>query len=355
MALFEPVRLGALTLPNRVVMAPLGRARAHAVTREPTPSVALYYAQRATAGLIISEATHVSPRSVSRPGSAAIHDDGHVSAWRRVTEAVHASGGRIFQQIFHLGRKADPGRLPDGGPPIAPSAVAARGTFSAKDGPQPFPVPRALEEAEIAGVVREFATAAENARRAAFDGVEIHAANGFLVDQFLRDGANQRSDRYGGSVEHRARFLLEIVDAASAAFGAGRVGVRISPYARSDGTDDSAPELLFAHVAAALDARGVAYLHLIEPAPTPPEQRLAPLLRRAFRGPLIVCGGFDRASAMQTLAEGRADLIAFGTGFIANPDLPERLRRDAGWNTPDPSTFHQGGDAGYVDYPFLPA
>jgi N-ethylmaleimide reductase len=355
MALFEPVRVGALTLPNRVVMAPLGRARADAATREPTPSVALYYAQRATAGLIISEATHVSPRSVSRPGSAAIHDDGHVSAWRRVTDAVHARGGRIFQQIFHLGRKADPARLPDGGLPIAPSAIAARGTFGTNEGPQPFPVPRALDEGQIADVVREFAAAADNARSAGFDGVEVHAANGFLIDQFLRDGANQRRDRYGGSIENRVRFLLEIVDAASGVFGAGRIGVRISPHSRSDGTDDSAPELLFTHVAAALDARGVAYLHLIEPAPTPSEKRLAPILRRAFRGPLVVCGGFDRASATQALEDGRADLVAFGTGFIANPDLPERLRRDVGWNTPDPSTFYQGGDAGYLDYPILPA
>jgi N-ethylmaleimide reductase len=216
-------------------------------------------------------------------------------------------------------------------------------------------VPRALETDEVAELVGEFAAAARNARLAGFDGVELHAANGFLIDQFLRDGANQRTDHYGGSIENRARFLLELADAAAAVFGADRVGVRVSPHARGDGTDDSDPATLFAHVAGALGARGLAYLHLIEPVTVPAEHRLAPALRRAFGGPLIVCGGLDRASALHTLADGRADLVAFGTGFIANPDLPERLRRDAPWNTPDPTTFYQGGDAGYIDYPFLPA
>lgn len=353
MSLFHPIRLGALTLPNRIVMAPLGRSRADARTREPTPSVATYYAQRATAGLIVTEATHVSPNSVSRPGSAAIHATRHAVAWGRVTAAVHAAGGRIFQQLFHLGRKADPARLPYAGLPISPSAIAARGTFNTPDGPRPFPAPRALETDEIAPLVAEFAGAAANARAGGFDGVELHAANGFLIDQFLRDGSNARRDRYGGSPENRARFLLEIFDAAASVFGEGRVGVRISPHARADGTDDTAPNALFAHVATALRARGAAYLHLIEPVGTPEPERLAPRLRACFGGPLIVCGGLDRASALRTLEAGDADLVAFGTGFIANPDLPERLRRDAAWNPPDPSTFYGGGDAGYIDYPFL--
>jgi N-ethylmaleimide reductase len=334
-------------------MAPLGRARANPASREPTASVVRYYVQRATAGLIVTEATHVSADSVSRPGTSAIHSEGQVVAWRAVTDAVHAAGGRIVQQLFHLGRKADPARLPKGGLPPAPSAIAAKGEYSTPDGPRPFPVPRPLEADEIPRLVREFGSAAENSRRAGFDGVEIHGANGFLVDQFLRDGANRRTDRYGGSVENRARFLLDVVDAAASVFGADRVGIRLSPHARADGTDDSTPRETFGYVANALNARHVAYLHLIEPATTEGAERLAPAIREAFRGPLILCGAFDRAAAWHALADDRADLIAFGAGFIANPDLVERLRRDAPWNTPDPSTFYSGGDRGYTDYPFL--
>ena len=353
MSLFEPVRIGALELPNRIVMAPLGRARAHQQSRAPTASVATYYVQRATAGLIVSEATHVSAESVSRPGTSAVHSEEQVEAWRRVTDAVHAAGGRIFQQLFHLGRKADPARLPGGGLPRAPSAIAARGELSTPEGPRPFPVPRALGSDEIPGVVADFAHAARNSKRAGFDGIEIHGANGFLVDQFLRDGANQRADHHGGSIENRARFLLEVVDAAIGVFGAGRVGVRLSPHARADGTEDSTPRETFGYAAARLSARGIAYLHLIEPAPTPEPERFAPALRKVFAGPLILCGAFDRTTAERAVDEGRADLIAFGAGFIANPDLVERLRRDAPWNTPDPTTFYTGGDRGYIDYPFL--
>ncbi|HWO08436.1 MAG TPA: alkene reductase, partial [Polyangiaceae bacterium] len=222
-------------------MAPLGRARAHVERREPTASVVAYYVQRATAGLIVSEATHVAFDSVSRPGTAAIHTEGQVEAWRRVTDAVHAAGGRIFQQLFHLGRKADPERLPYVGLPKAPSAIAAMGEFSTPSGPRPFPVPRALATDEVAGIVAEFRAAAANARRAGFDGVEIHGANGFLIDQFLRDAANQRDDAYGGPVQNRARFLLEVVDAVASVFGAERVGVRLSPHAKADGMGDSTP------------------------------------------------------------------------------------------------------------------
>ncbi len=353
MSLLEPLRVGSLVLPNRVVMAPLGRARAEPVSREPTASVVTYYVQRATAGLIVSEATHVSPESVSRPGTSAIHSPSQVVAWRRVTDAVHGAGGRIFQQLFHLGRKADPARVPSGRLPGAPSAIAALGEFSTAHGPRPFPVPRPLELAEIPGIVAEFAFAAENAQRAGFDGVEIHGANGFLIDQFLRDSANQRTDGYGGPIAQRARLLLEVVDAVSAVFGPGRVGVRISPHATSDGTRDSAPQALYEHVARELSRRQLAYLHLIEPVGTPANEQLAASVRRAFRGSLILCGGFERASAQVALAENRADLIAFGVGFIANPDLVARLRLDAPWNPPDPATFYNGGDRGYIDYPFL--
>ncbi|MET0390127.1 MAG: alkene reductase [Polyangiales bacterium] len=351
----QPLRVGALELPNRVVMAPLGRARAHVETREPTRSVQTYYVQRATAGLIVSEATHVSAESVSRPGTSAIHTQGQIAAWREVTDAVHAAHGRIFQQLFHLGRKADPARLPSGGLPAAPSAIAARGEFSTPEGPRPFPTPRVLAPHEIAARVTDFARAAESSLQAGFDGVEVHGANGFLVDQFLRDKANQRGDRHGGSVENRARFLLDVVDAVIKVFGRDRVGVRLSPHATADGTDDSTPRETFSYAAAQLDARQIAYLHLIEPVDTPEPARLGPALRQAFRGPLILCGGFDRHSAEVALEQKRADLMAFGVGFIANPDLVERLRRDAPWNPPDPGTFYSGGDQGYIDYPFLDA
>jgi N-ethylmaleimide reductase len=336
-------------------MAPLGRARADARNRQPTASVVAYYAQRASAGLIISEATHVSANSVSRPGSPAIHDDAQVAAWRRVTEAVHAAGGRIFQQLFHLGRKQDPDLLPGKRRPPAPSAIAAKGEFSGASGTRPFPVPRAVSDAEIPELVAEFRHAAQNSKRAGFDGVEVHGANGFLVDQFLRDGANQRTGAYGGSISNRARFLLDVVDAVTAEVGPGRVGVRLSPHSVSDGTFDSTPLETFVYAAEQLRARSVAYLHLIEAVTVAEPKRLAAALRQAFAGPLILCGGFERASADRAVRTGAAELIAFGSGFIANPDLVERLRRDAPWNSPDPATFYSGGDRGYLDYPFLAA
>jgi len=353
MKLLTPARLGPLTLANRVVMAPLGRARAHERTREQLPRAVTYYAQRATAGLLVSEATHISPTSVSRPGGAAIHTAGQVQAWQPITGSVHAHGGHIFQQLFHLGRKAHPSRLPDQALPVAPSAIAAVGTVPTPDGPMPFPVPRELRLEEIPGLVADFRHAGVNSKLAGFDGVEVHAANGYLIDQFLRDGANRRRDAYGGSIANRSRFLLEVVDALIQVWGADRVGVRISPHARGDGIDDSDPFALYAHVAAELQRRRVAYLHLIEHETSPVDQRLAPALRRIFTGPLILCGGFTRATAVQAIADDRADFIAFGQLFIANPDLVERLRGDAGYNEPDPSTFYSGGDTGYIDYPAL--
>ena len=353
MPIFSPLRVGELLLPNRIVMAPLGRGRAEPLSREPLGRTVTYYVQRATAGLIVSEATHIAVDSVSRPGTSAIHTDGQVSAWRRVTDAVHAAGGRIFQQHFHLGRKADPARLPHAGLPKAPSAVAAHATYPTPEGPKPFPVPRVLEREEIPGLVAEFAHAAQNAKRAGFDGVELHGANGFLLDQFLRENSNLRTDDYGGSIENRARFLLEVVDAVSAELGSGRVGVRVSPHFTADGSGDSDPVALYGYVAKELEKRKVAYLHLIEPAPTPESARLAPELRKLFTGPLILCGGFERDSADRAVSEGRADLIAFGAGFIANPDLVERLRRRAPWNPPRPELHSSGGDEGYIDYPFL--
>jgi len=352
-ALFQPGRIGAITTPNRLVMAPLGRGRNDLESREAQARSATYYRQRASAGLIVSEATHVSAFSVSRPGTGAVHTTGQVAAWAKVTEAVHVAGGRIFQQLFHLGRKADPDRLPGGALPVAPSAVASRGELLTPSGKKPFPTPRALETDEIPGVVAQFRDAVANSRAAGFDGVEIHAANGFLIDQFLRDSGNRRTDAYGGPVENRARFLLEVVDQAIEIFGPEGVGVRISPHATADGLEDSDPAALFAHVARELQARGVAYLHLIEPDAVNEADRLGPRLRAIFTGSFILAGEFDRDSAERAVAEDRADFVAFGRLYIANPDLAERFRLRTPLNTPDAATFYEGGDVGYIDYPFL--
>lgn len=352
MTLFEPIRIGALDLPNRLVMPPMGRTRADE-HRAPTALMATYYSQRAGAGLIIAEGAQVSPLSISRPGSTAIHNALQVAGWRRVTEAVHAAGGRIFQQLSHHGRRVLASRLPPGQAPIGPSAIAAEGFLETREGRESFAVPRALSVEEIGRVVAEYRQAAINARDAGFDGVEIHGASALLVDQFLRDGVNKRTDKYGGSAENRSRFLLEIVDAIGGVLGTARIGVRLSPHFGGDGIADSNPGQTFATIAELLGTRRIAYLHLVESALTPPRERLAGSLRTAFRGPLIVCGDYDEASAEQALAEGRADLVAFGRLFIANPDLPARFRLGSGLNTPDTASFYGRDARGYIDYPTL--
>lgn len=359
MDLFAPIRLGPFHLRNRCVMAPLARARCDA-DRAPTDLVAEYYAQRAGAAFIVTEATSVSPMSVSRPGAAAIFSEAQTAGWRRVAERVHAARGVIFQQIYHLGRKSDPSRTPAGAAPVSSSAVAATGQVQGVNGPVDFATPRALETHEIPGVVGEFRAAAVNAKRAGMDGVEIHGANAYLIDQFLRDGVNHRTDEYGGDIANRARFLLEVVDACVDVFGAGRVGIRLSPHAGGDGIADSNPIATFGHVAQELDRRRIAYIHFIE-APKPgtrqsapsPDAALAPVFRRAFRGPLIINGGYDLATANAAIASGVADMVSFGALYIANPDLVDRFRRGAGFNPPDLDTFHHGGAKGYVDYPAL--
>ncbi len=359
MDLFEPIDIGPYRLRNRIVMAPMARARCDD-DRVPGPIVAQYYAQRATAGLIVTEASSVSPLSVSRPHAAAAFLPIHREGWRRVGEAVHAKGGVIFQQLYHLGRKSDPSRVPQGTVPVAPSAITARGQVAGLNGPVDFALPRALATDEIASVVGEFRQAAIHAREAGMDGVEIHGANSYLIDQFLRDGTNRRTDRYGGSVENRTRFLLEVVEAAIGVWGAERVGVRLSPHARGDGIADSDPASIFGYAAAALAERGIAYLHLIEAVapglPQSPPEGAAPLMglvRRAFPGPLIVNGGYTRETAEEVVGSGAADMVAFAALFIANPDLVERLHRVAPFNKPDPSSFHSGDARGYTDYPTL--
>jgi len=315
--------------------------------------MATYYAQRASAGLIVSEGSQVSPASISRPGSPAIHTARQTAGWRQVTDAVHEAGGRIFQQLSHHGRRVLASRLPPGQLPIAPSAIAADGFLETPQGQEAFVVPKALTPEEIQAVVAEYRLAAIKARDAGFDGVEIHGASALLVDQFLRDGTNRRTDQYGGSVDNRARFLLEIIDAIGGVLGTARTGVRLSPHFGGDGIGDSDPKTTFTRVAALLGERRIAYLHLVESALTPPSQRFAPELRAAFKGPVILCGDFTRSSAEEALVEDRADLIGFGRAFIANPDLVARLRLGADLNTPDVPSFYGKDARGYIDYPFL--
>jgi len=352
--ILTPVQLGSYTLPNRMVMAPMTRNRA-VEGLVPAPIAATYYQQRASAGLIVTEGSQVSAQGVGYPNTPGVHSEAQVEGWRRVTAAVHERGGRIFLQLWHVGRISHPSLQPDGALPVAPSAIAAAGTVRTSSGPQPFLAPRALELAEIPGIVEQFAHGARTALASGFDGVEIHGANGYIVDQFLRDGTNHRTDEYGGSVENRARFLVEVVEAVVGVWGGNRVGVRVSPTGAFNSMSDSDPVATFGHAAQALDRFGLAYLHVVEPVggpmATPGAPAVAPAIRQRFHGPLILNGGFDLATADAAIAEGRADLISFGQLFLANPDLPERFAEGAPLNSPDYATFYTGGERGYIDYP----
>ena len=352
--LFAQVHIGDLTLPNRIVMAPLTRSRAQP-DNTPGELAARYYAQRASAGLIISEATVISPEGVGYPNVPGLYTDAHVRAWQSITGAVHEAGGRIFAQIWHVGRISLPEYQPDGALPVAPSAVCPKGNAFTWTGPKPFVTPRALEIAEIPLIVAQYRDAAARALQAGFDGVEIHGANGYLIDQFLRDGTNRRTDAYGGPIENRLRFLTEVIEAVIEAVPAQRVGVRISPASTVNDMSDSDPQALFNAVAERLSGYGLAYLHTVEWAPNenaPPDFDFQ-ALRRRFGGPYIANGCYDRARALQARAEDRADLISFGRLYIANPDLVARLAQDAPLNTPDPATFYGGDAHGYTDYPAL--
>lgn len=356
--LFTPFTLGRLTLPNRIVLAPMTRVRASAEGVIPEMA-AEYYARRASGGLLITEATQVLPNGAGGVGTPGLHDDAQITAWRRVTDAVHASGGRIYVQLWHTGRAAHPSFLPAGEEVVSASAVAIESEVYTPNGRVPYATPRALTLEEIPRYVEAFAQSARNAIAAGFDGVEIHGANGYLIDQFLRDGSNQRADAYGGGIENRARFLLNVVRATVDAIGANRTGVRVSPTNAFQSMRDSDPAALFGYVAEQLGMFGLAYLHVLEPirADHPsadPEGRVvAPVLRAAFAGPLILNGGYDRADADAAIADGRADLIAFGVPYLANPDLPERYARNGPLNAPRPALFYGGGEEGYLDYPTL--
>ncbi|MGZ8379676.1 MAG: alkene reductase [Gemmatirosa sp.] len=346
--LLQPARVGAWTLRNRVVMAPMTRSRAQQ-ERVPGPLAARYYAQRASAGLIIAEATHAHPRGYGYADTPGIETPAQRAAWRRVTDAVHARGGHIVLQLWHTGRVGHPALFPDGVLPVAPSPIAAEGTVFAGGQLVPMVTPRALELHELPEIVASFAQGARWAREAGFDGVEIHGANGYLLDQFLRDGSNQRTDAYGGPVANRARLLLEVVDAVSAAIGADRVGVRLSPTNPYNSMHDADPAATFTHVARALAPRGLAYLHVIDPAPQGAPHTDA--IRAAYPGTLIVNGGYDRASGDAALRAERADLVSYGAPFIANPDLVERFAEGRALAEGDRATFYGGDARGYVDYP----
>jgi N-ethylmaleimide reductase len=351
--LFASFQLGPLLLPNRIVMAPMTRNRA-GEGNVPGALNAEYYAQRASAALIVTEATQVSPQGVGYPGTPGIHADAQVEGWRQVTDAVHRAGGRIFLQLWHVGRISHPSLQPDGALPVAPSPIAAEGEAFTASGPQPFVVPRALETAEIPGVVAQFEDGARRALAAGFDGVEIHGANGYLIDQFLRDGTNRRTDRYGGDALNRARFLLEVTEAVAGVWGGDRVGVRLSPLGTFNSMSDSDPARTFGLAAEALGRYGLAYLHVVEGGH---ESGDGPfdwaVLKRRFDGPYIANGDYSRERAAAVLAAGRADLVSFATAYIANPDLVERLRSDARLADPDRSKFYGGDHRGYTDYPAL--
>ena len=349
-------KLGPLMLPNRVVMAPMTRNRA-GPDNVPGPLNATYYAQRASAGLIVTEATQVSPQGVGYPGTPGIHSAAQVAGWKGVTDAVHAAGGRIFLQLWHVGRISHPSLQPDGASPVAPSAIAPAGQAMTPDGMKPFVTPRMLETAEIAGIVEDYRRGARNARTAGFDGVELHGANGYLIDQFLRDGANRRTDGYGGSASNRARFLVEVTQALIGEWGADRVGVRLSPTNPYNDMTDGNPAATFAAAVGELNRFGLAYMHVVEPVAGDPipagEVPDIAFFRKPWRGALMGNKGYDLARANAVLREGLADLISFAALFLANPDLPARFRRGGPFNPPDRKTLYGGAAAGYTDYPAI--
>ena len=346
--LFQPLQMGALSLPNRIVMSPLTRCRA-GETRVPNAMMAEYYAQRAGAGLIISEATSVSAQGVGYNGTPGIWNDAQVAGWKLVTDAVHAAGGRMVSQLWHVGRISDP-ELLGGDLPVAPSAIRIAGHVSLLRPMRDYVVPRALEKDEIPGIVSDFRRGAENAKRAGFDAVDVHGANGYLIDQFLQDSSNHRTDRYGGSIENRARFMLEIVDAAIDVWGADRVGAHIRPRGDDHKMGDSNPKALFTYVASELKRRNIAFLYVIER--EEPDSLLADI-KRAFGGPVIANELMTKASAERLIREGAADAVAFGRNYLATPDLPDRFAANAPLNEPDPGTFYTAGPEGYTDYPTL--
>jgi N-ethylmaleimide reductase len=364
MRLFTPLNIGPWTLQHRVVMAPLTRMRASVPGNAPTPLNAAYYGQRASkGGMIIAEASPISPTAHYGPRTPGIYTPEQIEGWRGIADAVHAKGGILVLQLWHVGRISHSTLQPGGALPVAPSAIAAAGdTMTASGQRAPFETPRALETSELPGIVADYAQAARNAIAAGCDGVEIHGANGYLLEQFLQTRSNQRTDAYGGSVENRARLMLEVTDAVVAAVGAQRTGIRLSPYGRANDSGEAEPMPLYSYVTAELQKRRLAYLHLIEPRASGAGQRevdhkdvpsAAKLFRPLWDGALITAGNFTAASAEEIVAAGHADAVAFGRYFISNPDLPERIRTGAAFTPYNRATFYGGDAKGYTDYPAL--
>jgi N-ethylmaleimide reductase len=354
--LFTPYRLDDLELKNRMVLSPMTRSRA-LDGNVPNPLAATYYAQRASAGLIITEATQVSRQGVGYIRTPGMHSPAQVAGWRKVTDAVHKAGGRIFAQLWHVGRVSHPD-FHGGALPVAPSALPVEGEAFTHNGKVKIVTPRALETHELPGIVAQFRAAAGNAKAAGFDGIELHGANGYLLDQFLRDGANRRTDAYGGSVANRAKFPLEVTDAVISVWGPERVGYKLSPHFAGYSMSDSNPVETFSHLVKELGRRKVGYIHIGEAIAGPMAApagtvRVTPILRSIFGGAVMVNGGYDARSANAAIARGEADLVAFGVPFLANPDLPARYRINGQLNAADPATFYAGEDKGYIDYPAL--
>jgi len=361
--IFDSLKIGDLTLKNRFVMAPLTRMRSQQPGNIPHELNAKYYAQRATAGLIISEATQVSQTGQGYPATPGIYSADQVNGWKLVTDAVHEKEGKIFLQLWHVGRISHKSHQPNNELPIAPSAIKPSGGTYSKDWKQvAFETPRALENSEIPAIIEQFKQGAKNAKEAGFDGVEVHGANGYLLDQFLQDGSNTRNDNYGGSIENRARLLLEVVDEAILVWGTNRVGVRLSPYGTFNDMKDSDPVALFSYVLEELEKRKVAYVHLIESRATSAggddkinkeAVNIAEIFRKSFKGVLISAGGYSAETAKEAVESGLSDAVAFGRLYISNPDLVRRVKEEKELNKYDRATFYGGTEKGYTDYNFL--
>ncbi len=351
--LFTPITIGKLELSNRIIMAPLTRNRA-GEGNVPQAMNVTYYQQRASAGLIITEATQVSPQGVGYPATPGIHSQEQIDGWKNVTKAVHEQGGHIFLQLWYVGRISHPSLLPEGQTPVSASAIKPEGEAITYTGMQPYVVPRALNLEEMPGLVDQYRQAASNAKAAGFDGIEVHAANGYLIDQFLRDGTNQRDDEYGGSLENRVRLLQDIIAAVTEVWEPGQVGVRISPENGFNDIRDSQPQATFNYVAKTLSGKGLAYLHVVEGDMMTGERGIDyRQIRDHFDGPYMANCGYTQDKAQASLAQSNADMVAFGSLYIANPDLVKRFKADAELNTPDQTTFYGGDEHGYTDYPSL--
>ena len=357
--LFEPINLGAIALPNRIIMAPLTRARS-GESRVPNDLMLEHYVQRASAGLIITEATQISEQGAGWEQTPGIHTPEQVEGWKKITEAVHQKGGKMVLQLWHTGRASHPDFQPSGVLPVSASAIVAEGEIHTPQGKKMRVAPRALSLDEIPGVIEQYAIATRNAKAAGFDGVEVHGANGYLIDQFLRDGSNQRTDAYGGSIENRTRFLLEVTEAVVNEWSCDRVGVRLSPYNPFNDMRDSDPIATFTYAAKALNPLGLAYLHIVEALPghflaVENVEPATPHMRREFKHPIILNGGYDAQTGAAAIRGNETDAIAYGIPFIANPDLVERYRQGAALNEADSTTFYTHDRTGYVDYPALAA